>query len=87
MDSPRFLVGIIVPANLIWCRVLALSRKESEINATAAFPVAGVDLAKSVFQLAVADAAWRVIERQRLTRSQSQRWFANHARVVSRDVV
>jgi len=49
------------------------------MNATAAFPVVGVDLAKSVFQLAVADAAWRVIERQRLTRSQFERWFANHA--------
>ena len=30
----------------------------------------GVDLAKSVFQLAVADASWRVVEQHRLTRSQ-----------------
>ena len=29
-----------------------------------------VDLAKSVFQLAVADASWKVIETHRLTRSQ-----------------
>ncbi len=36
-----------------------------------------VDLAKSVFQLAVADASWRVIETQRLTRTQFERWFAN----------
>jgi transposase len=36
-----------------------------------------VDLAKSVFQLAVADASWRVIEKQRLTRTQFERWFAN----------
>lgn len=36
-----------------------------------------VDLAKSVFQLAVADSSWRVIETQRLTRSQFERWFAN----------
>ncbi len=36
-----------------------------------------VDLAKSVFQLAVADSAWRVVEKHRLTRSQFERWFAN----------
>jgi transposase len=36
-----------------------------------------VDLAKSVFQLAVADAAWRVTEQHRLTRSQFERWFLN----------
>jgi hypothetical protein len=39
-------------------------------------PVA-VDLAKTVFQLAVADAAWKVIQTHRLTRSQFERWFAN----------
>jgi transposase len=36
-----------------------------------------VDLAKSVFQLAVADASWKVIETHRLTRTQFERWFAN----------
>ena len=36
-----------------------------------------VDLAKSVFQLVVADEHWRVIETQRPTRSQFERWFAN----------
>jgi transposase len=36
-----------------------------------------VDLAKSVFQLAVADASWKVVESQRLTRSQFERWFQN----------
>lgn len=36
-----------------------------------------VDLAKSVFQLAVADEQWRRVETQRLTRTQFQRWFAN----------
>lgn len=36
-----------------------------------------VDLAKSVFQLAVADAHWRVIESHRLSRPQFERWFAN----------
>ena len=36
-----------------------------------------VDLAKSVFQLAVADEHWRVVETQRLTRAQFERWFVN----------
>jgi transposase len=36
-----------------------------------------VDLAKSVFQLAVADSHWKVIETHRLTRSQFERWFHN----------
>lgn len=36
-----------------------------------------VDLAKSVFQLAVADDKWRVIEQHRLTRSQFEKWFIN----------
>jgi len=39
--------------------------------------VVGVDVAKSVFQLAVADRNWKVIETHRLTRSQFERWFAN----------
>jgi transposase len=36
-----------------------------------------VDLAKHVFQLAAADSQWRVVETQRLTRTQFERWFAN----------
>ena len=36
-----------------------------------------VDLAKNVFQLAVADSAWRVVETHRLTRAQFQHWFDN----------
>ncbi|SFN44664.1 Transposase [Formivibrio citricus] len=36
-----------------------------------------VDLAKSVFRIAVADSAWRVVEQHRLTRCQFERWFAN----------
>lgn len=36
-----------------------------------------VDLAKSVFELAVADDRWKVIEQHRLARSQFERWFAN----------
>jgi len=38
-----------------------------------------VDLAKSVFQLAVADGHWRVVERARLSRSQFERWFHNRS--------
>jgi transposase len=38
-----------------------------------------VDLAKNVFELAVADAHWRVMERHRLSRGQFERWFANRA--------
>ena len=49
------------------------------MNATAASPVVGVDLSKSVFQLAVSDDGFRVIERHRLTRSQFERWFANRS--------
>jgi transposase len=43
-----------------------------------------VDLAKNVFELAVADRHWKVVERHRLTRSQFERWFGNRpvARVV-----
>ena len=36
-----------------------------------------VDLAKSVFELAVADGHWKVTERARLTRRQFERWFDN----------
>jgi transposase len=39
----------------------------------------GVDLSKNVFELAVADAQWRVVERARLTRSQFERWCAKRA--------
>jgi transposase len=38
-----------------------------------------VDLAKNVFQLAVADAEWRIVGRHRLTRGQFERWFQNRA--------
>ena len=36
-----------------------------------------VDLAKNVFELAVADRRWRIIERHRLSRGQFERWFGN----------
>jgi len=38
-----------------------------------------IDLAKNVFQLAVADCHWKVVERHRLTRSQFERWLHNRA--------
>lgn len=38
----------------------------------------GVDLAKTVFELALANAAWRVIGRKRLTRPQFERFLATH---------
>lgn len=38
-----------------------------------------IDLAKSVFQLAVADGNWRVTEQHRLTRAQFERWFINRS--------
>ncbi len=50
-------------------------RKESDMHAT----TVAVDLAKSVFQLAVADDQWRIVETRRLTRSQFERWFVNRS--------
>lgn len=48
------------------------------MNATAAaLPVAGIELTKNVFEVAVADGDWRVVERARLSRTQFERWFAN----------
>jgi hypothetical protein len=47
------------------------------MNTTTAAPVVGVDLAKNVFELAVADGNWRITARARLTRSQFERWFQN----------
>ena len=63
------------------------------MNATSVCPsvqstagvIVGVDLAKNVFQLCVADARWRPVESQRLTRPQFERWFANRA--VSRVIM
>ena len=55
------------------------------MNATAALPVVGIDLAKNVFEVAAADRHWRIVERARLSRTQFERWFAN--RVVGRVVM
>ena len=38
-----------------------------------------VDLAKNVFELAVADQHWKIDRRHRLTRGQFGRWFATDA--------
>ena len=38
----------------------------------------GVDIAKNCFQVAEADAQYRLIERKRLTRLQFSRWMGNH---------
>jgi transposase len=79
MDSSRLFFGIIVPAGLMWCGVSALNQKESDMNINAASLSVAVDLSKSVFQLAVADSHWRIIETHRLTRGQFERWFVNRA--------
>lgn len=72
MDSPRFL-GDIVVLVFIGVGIRSSKRKEPEMNAT----TVAVDLAKSVFQLAVADEQWQIVETQRLTRTQFERWFVN----------
>ena len=55
------------------------------MNATAVLPVVGIDLAKNVFEVAVADRDWRVVERAGLRPAQFERWFAN--RVVGQFVM
>src|SRR4030067_452868 len=79
MDSPRSLSAS--SCQLASCGVgcQRSTKGESKMNATAALPVVGIDIANSVFQLAVADGAWRVTEEHRLTRTQMERWFANRS--------
>src|SRR6266571_4055508 len=58
----------------MWCGVSETpEQEESEMNAT----TVAVDLAKNVFELALADARWKVLGRARLTRAQFERWFDN----------
>src|SRR5438105_7439652 len=58
----------------MWCGVSeTLEQEESEMNAT----TVAVDLAKNVFELAIADVHWKILERARLTRAQFERWFDN----------
>ncbi len=72
MDSSRSF-GIMVPSWVIGWR--QHKREESDMNPT----TVAVDLAKSVFQVAVADGHWRVTEQHRLTRAQFERFFDNRA--------
>src|SRR5574343_1307657 len=58
-----------------WAWGSGVQTKESDMHTT----TVAVDLAKSVFQIAVADEHWHIVETQRLTRSQFERWFANRA--------
>jgi hypothetical protein len=50
-------------------------QKESDMNAT----IVGVDLAKNIFELAVADADWRIAQRQPLTRAKFLGFFVQLA--------
>lgn len=43
------------------------------------FTTVAVDLAKSVFEIAVADADWRIVERQRLNRTRFAAFFVHQA--------
>src|SRR4030095_15636131 len=47
------------------------NQEETEMDAT----TVAVDLAKSVFELAIANAQWRVVERRRLNRAQFTRYL------------
>ena len=65
--TPLFCWRTVCAAEAHWSWVSAPfnSEEESKMHAT----TVAVDLAKSVFQLAVADASWKVVETQRLTRT------------------
>jgi transposase len=52
---------------------LSQQRVESDMNAM----TVAIDLAKEVFQLAVADQTWRIVQTARLTRAQFKPWFEN----------
>lgn len=41
------------------------------------FTTVAVDLAKNVFELAVADGEWRIVERHRLNRARFVRFFVH----------
>jgi hypothetical protein len=74
MDSPVCLreIGALV---FIGVGIRSSNKRESDMHAT----TVAVDLAKSVFQIAVADEHWRIVETQRLTRTQFERWFVNRS--------
>jgi transposase len=51
------------------------NQEETKMDAT----TVGVDLAKTVFELAVANGQWRIIARQRLNRAQFTRFLTQTA--------
>jgi hypothetical protein len=51
----------VCQAEHVGCFSKSLYQKESDVNAT----IVGVDLAKNIFELAVADSDWRITQRQR----------------------
>ena len=59
----------------------ANEREESDMHAT----TVAIDLAKNVFQVAIADADNRVVQQHRLSRTQFERFFAN--RQIDRSVM
>src|SRR5205807_7439369 len=66
MDSSRFFRGIIAVNSWVGPR----NQEEATMDATSV----AVDLAKDVFEIAVANRAGRIIERKRLTRRQFERF-------------
>jgi transposase len=54
---------------------ISSNQEETEMDAT----TVAVDLAKTVFELAIANAQWRVVGRQRLSRSQFTRYLTQAA--------
>jgi transposase len=62
-------------AEHVWCFSESPYQKESDMNAT----IVAVDLAKNIFELAVADADWHIAQRQRLTRTKFLGFFVQLA--------
>jgi hypothetical protein len=76
MDSSRSLFGIIVPSWSMGLFRLSTSKEESEMNLT----TIAVDLAKDVFDVAVADRRYQIVEQHRLTRSRFERFIRGRER-------
>jgi transposase len=62
-------------AEHVWCFSESPYQKESDMNAT----IVAVDLAKNIFELAVAGSDWRIMQRQRLARSKFLSFFVHLA--------
>jgi transposase len=62
-------------AEHVQCFSESLNQKESDMNAT----IVAVDLAKNIFELAVADANWHIARRQRLSRAKFPSFFVQLA--------